>query len=1151
MKRLVSLWCACLFVASLRVTAAQTYQGAIRGQVRDDNGVIPGAEVALLNEGTLTSRTSITNEVGEYSFTNVLPGTYTLKVTLAGFKTEERKGVQVATQQNLVLDFKLAVGTFSEQITVTGGTSLVERLTPTVATSLDNKFLEALPIFGRNTFYAAVAAPSVIQSGDPQFVRMQDQSGASSLSIGGGPRRGNGYVLEGVPITDLINRATFIPSMEAVEDLKVQVKTYDADMGRAAGGVFNTTAKSGSNDWHGSAVFINKPMWGVGNLYFAKIAGLPKPSQYYYDWAGSFGGPLVKNKTFFWASTEGYLQESTRNNVLTLPTAGQRAGDFSQFLNSAGQPIIIYDPLTTRPDPARPGQFIRDPFPGNIIPANRLNPVALAMLSGLPVPPSGTSLNANATLDDGPQRQGTVKIDQRWSDRWTTTGMYVRQHTREPGSTFYGAYGTAAGDPAATKNDRWINFISLNNIFIPNNTTTVAVRYGFNQFHDFGSNEYGIATDAASLGLPAGYVSGLTYNTFPRISVNGYGGTPLLGYTGPSQATYITQTLNATMSKSVGHHSIGMGAEYRRISADVLVYGDSAGNFNFTSAFTQGPNPNTASSTAGDAFASFLLGYPASGDIAVATPGHYFLNYYAGYVQDNFRATSKLSLNFGLRYEFEGGLQEKDNHFTVGFDPNAAFPVAVPGLNLKGGLMYAGVNGYPDYQGHPIHTQFAPRGGIAWSLTDRHVIRAGYGLFWVPEQFNGVTEAVLGARGYTASTSFLSSNDGGLTPVGTLSNPFPAVQQPQGNSAGLATGAGGTIDYIDQNAKPGYVQQYSVDYQWELPAGNVISVGYQGSRSERLTLGGTTDATVNINQLDPSYLSLGAALQQLVPNPFFGNAAFGNFSKSATIARGQLLRPFPQFGDVLAHRSNLGQSRYNALVVKWDRRLNIWGAGVNYTYSRLMDNQFGETNNFSARQGQALDNTNLNAEYGYSLLDVPHRLNVNASVVLPFGEGHRLASSGISDALFGGWSVTVAGRYQNGFPLSIWQASNNSGLFGSTQRPNIVPGVDPATSGDWESRLNQWMNPAAWSAAPAFTLGNAPRTDPRVRTPGQYTTDLNIQKSVSLGRRTLSVRADILNLFDQPLFTNVVTQFGLANFGSVNQVGGYPRSLQIQVRMNW
>ena len=369
MKPRVWFWCACLFLIATRLAAGQTYQGGIRGQVRDEQGVIPGVEVTLLNEAMNTGRTIVTNEVGEFAFSNVLPGSYSIKAALTGFKTEERKGVIVATQQMLVMDFTLQVGEFSEQITVSGEAPILERMTPTVATSLDRSFLQALPIFGRNTFFAAVASPNVIASGDPQFVRMQDQSGASSLSLGGGPRRGNGYLLDGVPITDLVNRATFIPSIEAVEDMRVQVKTYDAEMGRAAGGVFNTTAKSGSNDWHGSAVFINKPQWATGNLYFAKVAGLPKPPQYYYDWAGSLGGPVIKNKTFFWASVEGYQQKSTRNNVLTLPTALERQGDFSQTRDAQGRQVVLYDPLTTRADPNNPGQFIRDPFPGNRIPA--------------------------------------------------------------------------------------------------------------------------------------------------------------------------------------------------------------------------------------------------------------------------------------------------------------------------------------------------------------------------------------------------------------------------------------------------------------------------------------------------------------------------------------------------------------------------------------------------------------------------------------------------------------------------------------------------------------------------------------------------------------------------------------------------------------
>jgi hypothetical protein len=444
---------------------AQTYQGALRGAVRDAQGLIPGAEVTLINEDTNATRTAMTNEVGEYAFSSVLPGTYTVKVALPGFKTEQRAGFRIGTQQSLVLDFMLEVGAISEQITVTGEAPLVERASATQATSLDKEALQNLPIFGRNTFFAAISTPGVIQTGDPQFVRYQDQSGSSQLSLGGGPRRGNGYLIEGVPITDFTNRPTIAPSMEAVEELKVQTKTYEADMGHAAGGVFNTTARSGSNAWHGSALLVSKPGATTGTLYFAKKAGIENPPQYYYNWAGSAGGPIVKDKTFFWFSTDDYKQRSTRNNVITLPTSAQRAGDFSQLRNANGQLITIYDPLTTR---TVNGAIVRDPFPGNVIPANRLNPVALKMLSPYPTPTSGTSFNGNATLDDGPQNQETLKVDQRWTDKWTTTGMYAHQHTKEPGSAFYGEFGTVPGDPGASLLYRDVDFFALNNVFVPN-----------------------------------------------------------------------------------------------------------------------------------------------------------------------------------------------------------------------------------------------------------------------------------------------------------------------------------------------------------------------------------------------------------------------------------------------------------------------------------------------------------------------------------------------------------------------------------------------------------------------------------------------------------------------------------------------------------
>jgi hypothetical protein len=246
------------------------------------------------------------------------------------------------------------------------------------------------------------------------------------------------------------------------------------------------------------------------------------------------------------------------------------------------------------------------------------------------------------------------------------------------------------------------------------------------------------------------------------------------------------------------------------------------------------------------------------------------------------------------------------------------------------------------------------------------------------------------------------------------------------------------------------------------------------------------------------------------------------------------------------------RTRYHAMTVRLDKHVRgNWGVNANYTFSRLMDNQFGESNTYSNRNQFALDNYDLDREWGYSLLDVPHRLNVNGTFILPLGAGQRWLVDGIGNALLGGWSVTVAARFQNGFPVSVWQSANNSGLLGSSQRPNVVPGVELATSGSLEDRLTNWINPAAFTAAPAFTFGNAPRTLPDLRTPGQRNVDLSVQKSQRIGAQTISLRADVLNLFDDPLFTTLQSQFGTPTFGQLTAVGGYARSVQFQVRVAW
>src|SRR6195256_4602723 len=322
----------CAWAAS---AGAQQFTGGVRGSVRDANGVIPGAAVTLTNEATNISREVVTNEVGQYNFPAVPPGTYSLKSRLTGYKGFESKGLVVGTQQFITLDIMLDVGALEENITVTGQSPLIDTSNASTGGVLDRQALEALPAPGRNAFLIGVTVPSVMPTGDPQFNRQQDQSNASLLSLGGGGIRANNYMIDGVPITELVGRAVLNPTIEAVEEVKVQVHTYDAEMGRTGGGVFNVTAKSGTNNYHGSGFYQTRPVWGQALNYFdAQTPGKTKQNTglsdaYYRLYGGGVGGPIVKNRTFFWAATEGYRSGTTRGLAEVWPRINQRIGDFS------------------------------------------------------------------------------------------------------------------------------------------------------------------------------------------------------------------------------------------------------------------------------------------------------------------------------------------------------------------------------------------------------------------------------------------------------------------------------------------------------------------------------------------------------------------------------------------------------------------------------------------------------------------------------------------------------------------------------------------------------------------------------------------------------------------------------------------------------
>jgi hypothetical protein len=947
-----------------------------------------------------------------------------------------------------------------------------------------------------------------------------------------------------VPIVDLFNRAAFIPSVETVEEVKIQVSTYDAELGRTAGGVFNTTLRSGANVTRGTALYAQRPEWGTGTQFFTRATGQLKPETSHHLWAASTGGPIVRDRTFWWASTEGYRSRISRSMSLVLPTARERTGDFSQ---SPG--VVIYDPATTRLDPNRPGQYVRDAFPGNIIPANRINPVARTLLSLLPTPTSGRSLPSTARPQDL-TTQATLKIDHRLSDSRRLSAMYAWYHSDEPAFDFYN--GTVPG--SAFSLPRTVHVAGVNFVSTPGDWTTLAVRYGVMQFAD---DQRMQPSDGGSLGFASTYAARLT--GFPTVAVDG----PVLFDGGRDvQSTHGSHAVNASLTHLVGRHALRAGADYRRIGLRLSgsSAGDQNGSFAFTPGFTRGPDAN--GSQGGDSLANLLLGFPSSGSFSISTPNRFLLNYVGGYLQDDVRLGSTVTLNVGLRYEYEQGLHEQNNALTVGFDRDRAFPVQVPGVSLKGGLMYAGVDGYPTQQGNAGALNFGPRTGVAWTIGSHTVIRAGYGLFVAPPQIpQTLSSGGLGTRGFSATTTYVASEDGNLTPCSTctLTNPFPrGVDDPAGSANGLLTGAGGDIDFVDQSGGPSRTHRFSADIQHELPGRIALAGGYIGSRSRDLPVGGSVAASININQLDPRFLSLGSALQQPVTNPFFGNAAFGALSTSPTVPQGQLLRPYPQFMQVRAHRVTAAHSRYDALALAAERRFHDgWGARVNYVFSVHRDNQAGEGNSFSINPQAAVDYFDLEREYGYSLRDTPHRLNISGTWELPFGTGRRwLSGGGALAAIGGGWSVSGVGFYQSGFPVSLIHVAN-APPFGFGQRPNRVPGVDPIMPGDPTANYDQactciqWLNPAAWAAAAPFTLGDAPHADENARTPSRRNVDLAFEKRVAVARARLTLRADVLNVFDDTAFNSPRIGFGTPTFGQIRADGGVPRTLQLMVRVGW
>jgi trimeric autotransporter adhesin len=1144
-----------LFCALATMAYGQSYQGGLRGSLHDSSGnALANATLSLINEATSVARTTVTNSSGEYVFDRVDPGKYKLEATSGGFKKLERSGVVIETQQQLLLDLVMEVGAVTETVVISDEAPLIESANASVGQVITKQFLSDLPNTGRNPFSLAAISPNYVPAGNPTFNRQQDQSGSSQISLAGGPVRGNNYLLDGVPIADLGNRAVIIPSFEAIGELKMQVNNYDAEAGRTGGGVFNVAMRSGSNQLHGGVFGFLRPNPLQANNFFNNRSGIKRPDADYGLYGGSVGGPVYipkvyngKDKTFFWIAIEGYRMQSFLSEVFTVPTELERQGNFSQT-RVGGQPVVIYDPLTTR---TVNGQLARDPFPGNIIPLNRQDPVGRALLSFFPMPnrqadAAGRNFAATSTLNDRADQQ-TFKLDHNFTNWYKAAATYLRYGSREPVADYYGTI----SNPGGSLLFRNVDALAVNNIFTINETTLLSMRYGYNTFDD-NPTTISAGFDPASLGFAQSFTRDIAFNKFPAIMTGGaYGPASQrsLGSDAPNERRWYSHNFLTGISKLMGRHSFKAGFDYRKLSLEFNNIGQASGGFTFSRAFTGIPNTTTG----GNELASMLLGAVASGSSQLVTPLSVYVNYYGGYAQDDFRLSQKLTLNFGLRYEYEQGLQERDNQITVGFDPNIAFPVQPAGMNVKGGLIFAGLNGAPTQQTQAQKNKFGPRAGFAYQYNEKTTIRGGYGILWAPAIFS-LSPSVdgYGALGFAAVTNMVTTLNGGLTPANFLSNPFPnGLLRPTGSSLGQLTQAGQNVSFIDQNREAAYLQQYSLDIQRELPGNIALTVGYVGSRGTSLQLGGINNGGININQLAPQFMSR-MDLQTQVSNPFFGTPAGVGLLSSARVAQAQLLRPFPQFGDIIMLGASGGNSFYNALTVKAQKRLSKgFSLLAAYTFSKLLDNITGNGNFFSPdATANVIDAYNRDRDYGLSSVDTPQRFTLSGTYELPFGHGRMFLgnSKGVVDRIVGGWQLNAVVTYQSGFPLSVSQ-SNNTNAFSLGQRPNVVAGVDPQTPGSDADRIDGWLNAAAFSPALPNTFGNAPRTI-GVRSAGARLWDLSVLKNTTIFEGLKAqFRIEAVNGFNTPIFRAPNTTVGNSAFGRVTSQANFARIVQVSVRL--
>jgi hypothetical protein len=1195
--------------------SAQSTFGSISGTVADTSGAaVPDAQVTLTSSGTGAKQTYTTSGDGLYSFVNLNPGEYRLDVEKAGFKHVKRESVVVQVQQAVRIDVAMEVGAVSQTVEVTAETPLLQPTDTSLGQVINQRETNEIPLNGRNVFSLITLSPAAVAGGSGSGgATGGSQVGPNPFSwgnyqVGGSFGNESAEYIDGQPVNiGYINLPVLIPDQDAISEFKVQYNNLGPEWGKFAGGIVNLSTKGGTNQYHGEAYefFRNKvlnatPFYDTSN-----------PPYVQNQFGGTFGGPVIKDHTFFFFAYDGYRQRASTVFTTTVPTVGERAGIFPAD-------VPIFDPLSVGAGcVAAPsnGTCARTQFANNTIPV--INPAALEELKFIGLPTNGNETNnfTAAGATGGNANQYVARVDQNLT---STQHIFARYNffnlldlPLDPFKT-----GLCADKCAETYQT---NALAIDYSYSIRPDLILNINASGSRFH-YARTPTNSDFDLTQFGWPA------AYNTeIPSASRSPFTPcfTPQDSLITCSQGqsfiadhdTQVNVSPNLTWIK--GRHTWVFGGQLTETYDNYAQTNIASGAFAFNGSWTAdnafNPTPNT-----GISFADFELGYGLNqgsvfnhnyGEAQIPALVAQKETYRGFYFGDTWRVTSKLTLNYGVRYDLPGNWSVRHDLSTY-WDPSAtnrtvtgcsqaANGDGIPGSPCPADIFFVGTGINPGRSAVPVYKkEFMPRIGIAYSWDQKTVIRAGYGIFFIPNwvlfNLNPSNDPI-----NTSSTLWVATTNGGATPNSTLSATdctfLPGVASPQSPSGTLNCPTNGpfgpslntplprtgNVSQFDAGGNPfeapyrayspGYVQQFNLDIQRELPGGIFVDAAYAGSRGVHLS----SSNNVSINNIPDSFYAQAAAqvaanpnatptILTPIPNPFSGITTVSglNPTSNATILAGQLDRPYPEYSGMSLVGDGCCGSSYNSFQLTATKRFKDGGTFLAaYTNAKLMSNTDTLTTWLESGVGSPQDWNNLKADRSLSSQDVSQRLVISYVYDLPFGHGQRYMSdaSGVVGKVVSGWGVDGVTTFQKGFPVPIsFAGSNGISAAGFTQnfqlRPNVVPGcnkgsahtVVPGTGNQFV-----WFNTSCFVAPAEWGFGDEARVDATIRGAGINNWDFALFKTTNFGPENklgLQFRAEFFNTFNRVQFGPPGSALGGGNFGVVSSQLNSPRLIQLALK---